>query len=347
MSSKALPITIPPIIGYTVHAYPLTVAFSSEKCLPWFFSNYIQLVSNTEYDGIFLDFLTLCNILNGNRWIDFLFPGIPWLNCYSIEDFVITKCNLDINSLIKAALDENNYLVLFLDEFHIPNRRTFQRSSFFHENFIYGYDTDTKTYDILGFDERRLFSSGKISFQDLEQAYMSNHLNNPVASSIRQMKIDNNYFYDLDLQLISDSLLDYINSRNTCYVYNSIRNPRKNCVYGISIYNELIKYFELLYNDNIRYDIRPVHILWEHKKCMLLRLEYLSKRYSEAELYDIYERYTVIEQKCLSIRQSLIKYSISKQPSLISNIISTLKFVYEFEQKTLNQLILKIQPLID
>ncbi|MDF2986916.1 MAG: hypothetical protein K0R50_2426 [Eubacterium sp.] len=346
MSTKTLPITIPPIIGYTVHAYPLTVAFSSQKCLPWFYSNYIQMISNTEYDGVFLDFLTLCNILNGGKWVDFLFPGIPWLKCCPVGDFIITKCNLDIHSLITNALNENNYVVIFLDEFYIPNRRTYQKSNFYHENFIFGYDTAEKTYDILGFDERRLFNSGKVSYHELEQGFKSNHLTDPEAASIKLLKLDTTFSYELDLQFIRDSLLDYVNSQNTCNLQNIVRNPMKKCVYGLNTYHELIRYFELLYDNSIRYDIRPIHILWEHKKTMLLRIEYLSKMYPEAGFNEVYEQYIVIEQKCLSLRQALIKYSISKQPSHIKNIIATLKFVSEMEREILNQLIYKIQPLI-
>lgn len=345
MNSKKLPITIPPIIGYTVHAYPLSIIYSYEECLPWFFSNYIQLVCNTQFTGNFFDFFSLCGALEGSVWIDSIYPGVPWINRHSVEGFVISDCNLNIHNLITASLEENNYIVSYLDEFFVPNRKPFQKEQVFHENLVYGYDTYEMAYDILGFDDKGVYRSSRISFDAFEQAFKSSPLRFSY-NTIKLLKVRQDYLFELDLELIRDSLLDYIYSRNSSTTLRMIRNPTKNCAYGISIYDVLIKYFESLSNGMVDYDIRPLHLLWEHKKCMLLRMEFISKNYLSVGLNDIYNDYMVVEQKCLSLRDLFIKYYISKQPSIINKIILGLRFIREKEQEILPNLITKIEGLI-
>ena len=58
---KELILSNSPIKGYTIHAYPLSIALNEEKCKPWFYSNYIQLVCDPDYIENFYDFNNLCS----------------------------------------------------------------------------------------------------------------------------------------------------------------------------------------------------------------------------------------------------------------------------------------------
>lgn len=342
---KNLPITIPPIIGYTIHAYPLSIILNYNKCLPWFYSNYIQLLCNTEFKGNFFDFFTLCCILEGNPWIDSIYPGIPWINRNSIEGYVIDQCNLDIHDLIINSINQSNYIVTFLDEFFTPNRTDYQRKHFFHENLIYGYNLKEKTYDILGFNDLRNFDKSKISFQALEQSVKSGIVNlsyNP----IKLLKVRSDFKYELDLELIRDLLLDYLNSNNSSRKLKMIKNPTENCVYGIKVYNEIVNYFQLFKNNSVQFDFRHLHILWEHKKCMLLRVKFISENYVSVGLDEVYSKYLVLERKCLLIRNLFLKYFIAKKPATIEKIILELNYISNMEQEIIPDLILKIENLM-
>ncbi len=340
MNRKKLPISIPPIIGYVIHAFPLSIILNYNKCLPWFFSNYIQLSCNTQFKNNFFDFFALCPALEGIPWIDSIYPGIPWINRHSIDGHTFIECNLDINKIIINSLSRNNYIVCHLDEFFVPNSSSYQNGHFFHENLIYGYDMDKMTYDILGFDKHRKFAHNKISFQAFKQA-SENH-------DIKFLRINDEFSFELDLKFIRDLLLDYLYSENSSDRLRMIKNPTKNCVYGMSVYKELIQYFTLLSEDSVDFDIRPLHILWEHKKCMRLRIEFISKNYESAAagLEETFNEYSILEQRCLSIRNLLIKYLIRKHPANIEKIISSLNYISNVEQKTVRNFIAKIEGLL-
>ncbi len=345
MSEKNLPITIPPIIGYTIHAYPLSVIFNYNETLPWFLSNYIQLVCDTRCKGIFFDFSVLSCILEGNKWIDSVYPGNPWIKRNSIQFYLLRDYNIEINDFIINSINNNNYVVLHLDEYYIPDTRSYKIRTFYHENLVYGYDLKAKTYNVLGYNGKGIFGNMRIGFDTFEKGFNSN-LSSWPNGQIKLISYNEEYSYELDLVLIRDQLTDFLNSQHTDNNYRTFRNPSQNCVYGLAVYDGLIEYFSLLSERKVYYDIRPLHILWEHKKCMLLRMEYLLKLYPSTKLEEIYKQYQLVEKKCMIMRQYQMKYSMSNKPELLDDIISTLKMVCEYERNILSDFILIINTLI-
>ncbi len=101
---------------------------------------------------------------------------------------------------------------------------------------------------------------------------------------------------------------DYLNGENSSQGYTIIKNPTRNHVYGMDIYDQLITYLKRLYNHSAVSDIRPFHLLWEHKKCMVLRIEFILNNYKElADLEEVYNEYLIIQQTSISIRNLFFK----------------------------------------
>ncbi|HEX2938219.1 MAG TPA: hypothetical protein VHO66_04795, partial [Ruminiclostridium sp.] len=300
---------------------------------PWFYSNYIHLVCNKEFNENFFDFFSICSVLNGSKWIDSIYPGIPWINRNSIENYIINQCDTDLNEIVLSALDNDNYIVTFLDEFYLPDRIAFQKEHFLHENFIYGFDTEEKVYYILGFTQTGKFISSKISFDEFRQSY---------DNQIKFLKFNNDFSYDLDLSVIIDSLQEYLESKDISLKTTMLRNKLKNCVYGMAVYNELIRYLQLLSDEKALFDIRPFHILWEHKKCMVLRINYILEKYGRD--YDL-TTWKDIESKCLFIRNMLIKYYIAKKKTLLDKCITAINEVSIKEEKAIKDLIAFLKTL--
>ncbi len=345
MTEKNLPISIPPIIGYTIHAYPLSIIFNYNETLPWFLSNYIQLVCDTCFKGVFFDFSVLPCILEGSKWIDSVYPGNPWLKRNSIEGYLLRNYNIEINDFVIESINQNNYVVLHLDEYYIPDTRSYKNRTFYHENLVYGYDLKDKTYNVLGFNGKGIFGNIRVSFDSFEEGVKSNFLYCP-NGQIKLLSYNEEYSYEMDLVLIRDQLTDFLDSQHTDNNYRTFRNPSHNFVYGLAVYDGLIEYFRLLSESKVYYDIRPLHILWEHKKCMLLRMEYLLRLYPSTKLEEIYNQYQLVEKKCMIMRQYQMKYSISNKPELLDNIINTLKMVCEYERNILSDFTLIIKALI-
>jgi hypothetical protein len=343
MISKILPITRPPIIGYVVHAFPLSIIFNHNKCMPWFSCNYIQLICNTKLKNNFFDFFALCTATE-IPWVNSIYPGIPWLNTYSIDNYTLIDCDININQLIINSLMRDNYMVCHLDEFFVPNRPTYQKEHYFHENMIYGFNNNKNEYDILGFDNKGIFNSTKISYAQFEQASIDLASKN---HDLKFLSLKNDFSYNLDLNCIINQLLDYLNGENSSSGYTILRNPTRDFVYGTKIYNQLIKYLRLLYNNIGVSDIRPFHILWEHKKCMVLRIEYIMYSYKDtaSTLEEVYTEYLTIERICFSIRSLFLKYTITSRIQIIEKIIPLLEDVFIREQKIIPRFITELERL--
>lgn len=337
MNSKKLPITRPPIIGYVIHAFPLSIIFNHDECMPWFFCNYIQLVCNTQLNTNFLDFFSLCTAITEIQWVDSVYPGIPWINRNSISGQTFMDCNINKEEIIINSLIGDNYIVCHLDEFHVPNRYSYQNEHYPHENLIYGFDNESKEYDILGFDSRGIFGSSKISYSEFQLASKGH--------DIKFLHIKEDFIYELDLKCIRDLLTDYLYSRNSDYKYSGIRNPNMNYVYGMEIYNQLITYLRLLSNNQVVTDVRPFHILWEHKNCMVLRIQFLMDKYKEAAvgLEEIHDQYLELQKICYLIRNLFLKYTMNKHTNELTTIISLLKDIKNEEQKIIPLLITQIE----
>ncbi|MDP4147672.1 MAG: hypothetical protein Q8936_24925, partial [Bacillota bacterium] len=286
-SSKVLPFSIPPIIGYQMHAFPLTVVLDNEECLPWFYSNYIQLFCKEQFTGTFFDFFNL----NTGEWLNFCYPGSPHVIYNAVDPVVLYTGGVNVTEFLMNYIDRGYYICIFLDEFHIPGKRPYQKSRFNHDSLIFGYDSKEGYFHTAGFDNTGAYTRSILSFEDFEKAHLSSDIE---TCLIVLFKKNTDIKYEFDLKLVTEMLEDYVKSRNSSERLRMLRNPEKDIVYGIGIYKQLIKYIEVLAETDIEFDhIKPFHILWEHKKCMLLRLKYIEEKCkitSIAEYYSSYEK---------------------------------------------------------
>ncbi|QUI21915.1 hypothetical protein HZI73_06180 [Vallitalea pronyensis] len=344
MNCKKLPITKPPIIGYVVHAFPLSIIFNYDKCLPWFYNNYMQLVCHKGLQNNFFDFFSLCMPIEDIQWVNSVYPGIPWLNTHTMDNYLLIDCNIDIKQAIIHALKRENYMVCHLDEFYVPNRISFQKEHYFHENMIFGFDHHKKAFDILGFDHKGIFRSSTISYDLFDQASSQLASNN---HDLKFLHLKDDFIYALDLTCIKNGLRDYLNGENSSQQYTIIRNPTHNYVYGMDIYNQLILYLKRLYNLAAVSDIRPFHLLWEHKKCMVLRIAYILAEYNETitDLEEIHNTYLTIQQTSQSIRNLFLKYNLTRRGDIIERIIPLLQDMCMKEKTILPKFISVIEGL--
>jgi hypothetical protein len=283
VSQKILPMKYPPITSFHYHADLLSVLLNYDQCLPWFYNNFIQLFihSNVEIldgirEGIILDFYT---------------PYSNWKNCPHIyyqrinRNFVSKKWNSIIDFIIDT-IDMDYYVYLDADQFFIPeNTWCYKKVHKIHDMFIYGYDFQKKIlYFTEYLTEARKYTYSRVTFLDFEKSYNSmlqimqlnknkiGNANGIEMISYRKYKLD----YQFDISLAIDYLEDYLTGRNT---YKRFRSPNTQwymeCNFGIKIYENIIKILKLILQKETRIDQRFFHVLWDHKKIMLLRIKFI------------------------------------------------------------------------
>jgi hypothetical protein len=317
---KILPIGNPQIMAYQNYAFPLSVLACDDEYLPWFYSNLIQLYYIADSKVPFTFFY------NGAS-VDPLL-SIPMLQNQYLKSQTVINNNIDLIDFIINSIRDGYYLKASVNEFFIPNRRAHCNHNFNHGIMVYGYDYKEKLIYCLGFNERYIFCSSKITFDDFSKAFYSTGTD----SDLYLFK-KNNYKYCFDLSLVTELLYDYLHSDNTSQRLKVNKNPLSNCKFGLEACKYLIEYFKLLQEGRVEYDIRPLHVIWEHKKCMLGRLKYMYDNNYLEDISYIYNEYSNLEKEALAIRNIFIKWNITNDKSIIVRIIESLESIIKREEK--------------
>ena len=322
----------PPINCYLHHAYPLTVAMSHKDFNAWFLSNYIQL-----------EYYSNINILNF-----LIYPISGFCNLCPLLDYVgldlefIYKANIDIIDLIKKSINLGYYVMTYTDEFYIPERISYERKIHFkHEILIYGYDSDKSMLNVIGYNQNLKYTPTCVSFSQFETSFLHS-IDKTHSFILFKIKDSKSYgpSYEFDVENVKNLLSDYLFSKNTSANYRSLGKPN-DCVSGISVYGELMKHYEsILQNDNnVTCDIKHFHLLYEHKKVMVSRLEYLMENKYIDTRNDLITVFRNLQNESLNKRNVIMKYNTTKNKVQLNTVIDSLHNMYEIEKKAIEDLL--------
>lgn len=321
MEEKKLPLELPPVIGYLHHAYHLSVAQGHPDFNEWFNSSYIQLRYYPK-----------------TGWLNFItvnYEFYPLIDWQSFSSKIIKSNDIDIIKFVISAIENGYYVWLYIDEYYDPNRISYKIRHNMHECMLYGYNTGKGSLYSIGFNTQFSYTYSEISFSDFLSAFDSADGGSPV----RMLKPNETDLYKFDLINVKNILEDYINSRNTSERIRMFRNPTSDAIYGVQIYKYLKANIENPKYREYLYDIRPLHILWEHKKCMISRIKFLYDHKYLDNLDPLYGAYGDIEKKALMIRNLQLKYANSKKEDYIKKITSYLDEIHDEEIDVLTQLL--------
>ncbi len=331
MAATILPLSDPPIIGYNYLAYPLSIMANHDEYLPWFHSNYIQLCCSADFleqGTMHFDFYNY----------DFTVHPLPWLDIQRISRNLLSASYTHILHFLKDSLDRGLYVYLFLDEYYLSNKASYRSNHFYHDNFIFGYDDGDNILHTAGFDKTGIYKNYRMPFVELEGAYNHVEIIKDELDYVHLFQFKTSGQYDFDVKLVIRLLKEFIDSDNTSNHFSIFKNP-KNQVYGIKVYHYMIEYLESLLVRKISYDIRPFHILWEHKKCMKARIKFIEDRYELQEMNIFYRLYEEIEQLADVIRITMIKFDITKNQQFILNNIGRIREMMQKEREVLGDLL--------
>lgn len=336
------PLKTPPVLGYLHHAFPLSVVLGRADGLPWLYSNYIQLSCPSTFDF-------RAQIEGRRRKFDFyLHPDYyavhpnshvrpsPLLeSCWFDRDLALAEGGL-VRFLIRA-IDRGYCVEACADEYHVPGMACYQAQHRTHEILVSGYDLETSTFVVsIGFDRSGDYAVDEIEFGDIERAIgsadLTGHYNQLGIGLLRSAK---QVRYELDVAWIVEQLDDYLEAMNTSRRFRALRTPDDQ-LYGVAVYAWLRRYFDFLVDHHDCYDIRPLHILWEHKKLMVDRARFLAARGFVDE--SVCDRVKGIADRVGAMRMMLLKARVTREMSLIERIGDGLGRVREEEVGVLMEL---------
>ncbi len=320
----------PPVIGYQTHAYPFSIIATSNDYLPWFYCNYIQLVCHLDFSNnrdIHLDFLTNYFFLNYPQ-------GFPCLKSHFVKRRLISEnYKGGVQQYIKDNLINNRYVLTWVDEYDLSSRRSYGKRHYFHDLLIYGYDESS--FYTLGFDKDRLYKNVKIPFCELQSLEVTfPHWD----IKIFIIEKDHDYVFEYDHMLTKQYLHEYANSLNSLHRFRGLANQNEPLAVGIETYDVILEYLKVLEKGETRLDVKPFHIIWEHKKFMTERIHFLLENHY-INNYEMLDEFRNLENEALIMRNLMLKYDVSRRPEILKKISKIIAKIKSMEKPLLDKLL--------
>lgn len=313
---KILPVSYPMITSWQWHATLFSIIGDDEKAKNWIFSNYIQLRCYNIEEIFTGDEMLLADMMPGSSSM----KECPYLlfslltkeqiesYCGNIIDFIIKT--IDLDGYVYGVIDEAKILCDSGADYKFP-----------HELFIFGYDKEKEEFHVGDFTFGEHYSYSTVSFDDVKRGYEiitapEDHMFKDDYKGRRGLyviqKNTGKLYYDVDIAYIKDTLTEYLEATDSKNHYRMMRNRFSDTVFGVNVYDAVLKRIGIqLSGEDPDFDIRALHLIYDHKVLMIERLKYLmEKGYMEYD-NEILDAYMEVVNYMLTARNLLIKTSIT------------------------------------
>lgn len=312
----------PPMKGYLEYAYPLSILFAQDKCyMSWLFQHYIQVVCKNDFS----EFKHA-----DNDWMH-LREGALKCNYICLPKSIFTEYT-DFEKIIIPMfyhmLKDGFYFSGVFNERFIPQMRAYKKYDYDHDYLIFGGDFDAKTFKILGYSNHGLYEAMTITFEQYFNAVLHTKYENVIVNFLK-INLDNNFCFNSEKTMVL--LKDYLHSSDSVYGYDG-----QEFCFGINAVRRLCDYIDNLGDHGI--DLRFFYFLWEHKKLMLSRIEFLMNKGLISSNVNKCEKYYHIINQTKVLLNLCIKYNISNSKEILQRIKAHICEVADKEEQLLIEL---------
>lgn len=345
MANKVvLPVKYPIITSWQWHATLFSILGEDENAKKWIFSNYVQLRCYNIAEYTTGDEMLLCDMMPGSSslkecpYLIFSLITKPQIESYcgDVIDFIVKTINL--GGYIYGAFDEARMLCDISVDY-----------KFSHELFIYGYNMEEQVFYVGDFTFKDKYSYSTVTFDAVKRGFDvlsagEDHVFKDDYKGTRglyviQKNTDIKY-YDLDTVLIKRTLEEYLQSVDTKDHFRMMRNRFDDTIFGVKVYDALLERVDKqLHKEEPDFDIRALHIAYDHKILMLERLKYLMEH--EVIPFDqaMLDEYAKVVENMLTARNLLVRISITDEIEAGARIAVYLKEAKEKEIAILGKVI--------
>lgn len=259
--------------------------------------------------------LVCSNVENGYLWCVGEFLRIKWRfswnnldftlrkfkkwSCLTVKNLKFSNIKSDFTSCIEQNLRNGNYVYLKVNEFYIPNRKSYMLKNFIHDIFVIGFNKDSEIFYTLAFNDSNKFTETSISYSFLEKAYKSCYpRRNIIILGVEKKPCKLIDVNNINLQLK--------------------RNLRYNSFF---VFFPLMHHIEKCIKHKADIDMRSINIFTEHKKI----LQECEKYYLGGhEINNLYEGAINLKLLCM-------KYNAKKDIFVAKRIKKKIKMLKQQE----------------
>ncbi|MBJ6359935.1 hypothetical protein ACFOQM_01175 [Paenibacillus sp. GCM10012307] len=337
-----LPVNHSPIIKGRMHyAFMLSIITTFDNYEPWLYSHFINLQCNK------LDVLD--NIDNELRFVKCDTPHYykAIIDYEMIKIPTLKQLDVDMHNFILNSLKNGKYIFINVDKYFIPQTLAYKQFSQVQEILVFGADIYNDYYTVLLYDDKEQYAIKKVTFEEMQLAThdLETGFWNEDIFLIWKPDDDFKYrchMYAPDIGVIVQELTDYYYSRSSSEIVKLHLNMDL-YDYGTSIY-QLMKFNNIQMaaitpqDPAFRYPVISLNTLWEHKKIMTSRVEYLTRLGYLSETTSTIQAFRELEQDVLGLRQFVLKMQVKREfdAARINNRLDT---IAEIEKPLIAQLI--------
>lgn len=249
-----------PHIGYNLNSY-------DDQIMNWKYSNFIQLKLNRDIN-VYFDYFIV-----PKRDVRY-----HYLNNFLEATYSCKKDIIDLFDTLGAACKWNllrkRYCLLWLDEFYLRGRESYEIDHYRHPNMIYGFSGNE--FLIMGYSPSGKLIKTREKTEIIERAYCSESDDSPFETLFYN---PNDCEYIFDEECILEQIKEYALGINSSKRMSSIIS-KENAVYGLETYEYILA------GKFISRDLRVPYLIYEHNKIMEERLLFLqakNKKYKSKE----------------------------------------------------------------
>lgn len=334
-----LPISWPITETYQFSSFVMSIILSHDNTKNLYENNYINLFC-LDTDQLWHMDLEFWDV----TWEDFRKYGIFEMDLFSINNFSSGA----LASFLRERIDQGNYLLLHMvDEFYLPYSEFYQNDHFVHDTYIYGYENEF--FWVMAYSQKKL-KQIKVSAMDIEQSLFSAKDYKPEVFFC-SLRPNQAIHVNVDYHRIKQSFYEYLgykkdfpqcnmqknSNTNMLTLVPSAPKHKDNYVYGNQIYTVLNNCIDaMLINHDFTHspiDIRPFRLLWEHKRILQNRINYIITQYNMPK--DILYSFEDVIAQANTLFMLAIKYDVTNQKKILESIISQVNLLREHETELL------------
>ena len=253
-----LPFCFPPIETYQGYSFVLGVLLAYPEYSEIQYRSYINLMCQ-KTDHLFSIDLTFTDAL----WDDYYKQGLIEKNVYDAANFG----KKSLIRFLKERIDEGYYLLLYdLDEYYLPYTNAYKKFHSNHDTYIYGYEGECFLAEA--------YKSAHLSLLTVKQEEIVNALLSKKAykeaNKIRRFAVFRPWPHGkvkADRQELLRGIRKFYEEAEPVADHNGT-------VYGFGVYKVLLENMKNLCDEE-NASLRPLRCIWEHKKLMVRRIEYM------------------------------------------------------------------------
>ena len=310
--------------NFFIQLNPLLYFISEPDRTNWINERYVNLLT---YDGI-VDYVDNVN-----------YSGIfHHIQTYGINELV------DFHETLKHAVVDNQFSVLWVDEFYLSaSSRRYNVSHFVHPLIVYDYNEETDQYNVIFFDitKGQVFINIDADELSVAMSSVSTYYEygadfGAIKNSLSIYKPSSTFKGEYHLNVFIKNLSHYLYciKDNGADWYNLQRKHlyySRNVVYGVQIYQVLI---EELNSPECRINYKTIHDFTKHKRFLYEKLLYIEKEYYISQtLKNMIEQFGKHADTLERIRLLNLKYQTKN-----GNFSASLSFDEEYITKLKNAL---------